>query len=108
MANLSQMKREKMLAFLETLKEQHSDDESLLAIGQIEKELKGKKYGLVWEEHSDEWYLTLLFPLYGGGKGWFNVPDGYVDCAARDKNMDKYNDNEDAQERWKNYKERMQ
>lgn len=53
MANLSQMKREKMLAFLETLKEQHSDDESLLAIGQIEKELKGKKYGLVWEEHEE-------------------------------------------------------
>ena len=58
--------------------------------------------------YSDEWYLTLLFPLYGGGKGWFNVPNGYVDCAARDKNMDKYNDNEDAQERWDNYKERMQ
>lgn len=27
MANLSQIKREKMLKFLETLKEQHSDDE---------------------------------------------------------------------------------
>ncbi len=27
MANLSQIKREKMLAFLEALKEQHDDDE---------------------------------------------------------------------------------
>lgn len=53
MANLSQLKREKLLAFLETLKEQHSDDESLMAIGQIEKELKSKKYGLVWEEHEE-------------------------------------------------------
>lgn len=54
MANLSQIKREKMLRFLETLKEQHSDDESLMAINQIEKELTAKKYGLVWEEHEEE------------------------------------------------------
>lgn len=53
MANLSQQRREKMLAFLETLKEQHSDDDSLIAIGEIEKELKAKKYGLVWEEHEE-------------------------------------------------------
>lgn len=54
MANISQMKREKMLDFLETLKEQHSDDDSLIAINQIEKELTSKKYGLVWEEHEEE------------------------------------------------------
>lgn len=54
MANLSQIKREKMLRFLETLKEQHSDDESLIALNQIEKELTSKKYGLVWEEHEEE------------------------------------------------------
>lgn len=54
MANLSQKKREEMLRFLETLKEQHSDDESLMAINQIEKELTAKKYGLVWEEHEEE------------------------------------------------------
>lgn len=54
MANLSQIKREKMLKFLETLKEQHNDDASLMAINQIEKELTSKKYGLVWEEHEEE------------------------------------------------------
>ena len=54
MANLSQIKREKMLAFLEALKEQHDDDESLMAINQIERELTSKKYGLVWEEHEEE------------------------------------------------------
>ena len=53
MANLSQQRREKMLAFLETLKAQHTDDESIRALGEIEKELKSKKYGLVWEEHEE-------------------------------------------------------
>lgn len=53
MANLSQQRREKMLAFLQLLKEQHTDDESLIALGEIEKELKSKKYGLVWEEHEE-------------------------------------------------------
>lgn len=42
-----------MIEFLETLKEQHSDDESLIAINQIEKELVSKRYGLVWEEHEE-------------------------------------------------------
>lgn len=44
MANLSQERREKMLAFLETLKEKLSlsDDESLIALGEIERELKAK------------------------------------------------------------------
>ncbi len=37
MANLSQVKREQMLNFLETLKMQHTDDASLIAINQIEK-----------------------------------------------------------------------
>ena len=54
MANLSQIKREQMISFLEKLKEQHSDDESLIAINQIEKELTSKKYGLVWEEHEEK------------------------------------------------------
>ena len=54
MANLSQQRREQMLSFLETLKEQHNDDASLIAINQIEKELTSKKHGLVWEEHEEE------------------------------------------------------
>ena len=53
MSNLSKIRREKMIEFLETLKEQHSDDESLIAINQIEKELVSKRYGLVWEEHEE-------------------------------------------------------
>lgn len=59
MANLSQVKREQMIAFLEKLKEQHSDDESLIAFNQIEKELTSKKYGLVWEEHEENVDLLM-------------------------------------------------
>lgn len=36
MANLSKIKRDKMIAFLEQLKEQHSDDESIRAFNEIE------------------------------------------------------------------------
>lgn len=53
MSNLSQIKRERMIAFLEKLKEQHSDDDSIIAFNEIEKELNAKKYGLVWEEHEE-------------------------------------------------------
>ena len=42
-----------MISFLETLKRQHSDDESLIAINQIQSELCSKKYGLVWEKHEE-------------------------------------------------------
>ena len=53
MANLSQKKREKMLSFLQSLKQTHSDDESIIALNEIENALLNKKYGLVWEEHSE-------------------------------------------------------
>lgn len=54
MDNLSKKRRDEMIAFLEMLKKQHSDDDSLIAINRIEKELTSKKYGLVWEEHQEE------------------------------------------------------
>lgn len=54
MENISKKRREEMLAFLEMLKTQHTDDESLIAINRIEKELTTKKYGLIWEQHEEE------------------------------------------------------
>lgn len=55
MANLSKLKREKMLAFINSLREQHkTDDQILIALGEIENEINSKKYGLVWEEHEEE------------------------------------------------------
>ena len=54
MANLSQQKRQRMLEFLQTIREEHKDDDDvLIAIGEIESELNAKKYGLVWEQHED-------------------------------------------------------
>ncbi len=53
MANLSQQKRERMLKFLETIKAEHTDDESIIALNEIENELNSKKYGLVWEQHEE-------------------------------------------------------
>ena len=54
MANLSKIKREKMLEYLEKLKVQNNDDENIRAITEIENALNEKKYGLVWEEHSEK------------------------------------------------------
>lgn len=54
MANLSKIKRDKMIAFLEELKKTHADDDSIRAFNEIENHLREKKYGLVWEEHSEE------------------------------------------------------
>ena len=52
MANLSQQKRERMLAFLDKIRDENKDKEDvLIAINEIENELTRKKYGLVWEEH---------------------------------------------------------
>lgn len=54
MANLSKMKRERMIAFLDIIREEHKDDDDVLrALGEIESALNSKKYGLVWEEHEE-------------------------------------------------------
>ena len=55
MANLSQQRRQRMLDFLQKVREKNKDDDdALVAIGEIENEITEKKYGLVWEEHSEE------------------------------------------------------
>lgn len=54
MANLSKIRREKMLKYLEKLKAINNDDEHIRAITEIENALNEKKYGLVWEEHSEK------------------------------------------------------
>lgn len=54
MPNLSQLKRERMLAFLQKIKDEYRDDDDMLiALGEIESELTSKKYGLVWEQHEE-------------------------------------------------------
>lgn len=53
MSNLSKVKRERMLKFLNQMRDEHDDTEVMLAINEIENELTEKKYGLVWEEHQE-------------------------------------------------------
>ena len=54
MPNLSQEKRQRMLAFLDTIRQEHKDDDDvLIALGEIESELNAKKYGLIWEQHEE-------------------------------------------------------
>ena len=54
MANISQAKRQRMLEFLQKIRVEHKDDDSMLmALAEIETELTAKKYGLVWELHEE-------------------------------------------------------
>ena len=52
--NLSKIKRDKMIEFLEELKNTHTDDSSIRAFNEIENALTEKKFGLVFEEHTEE------------------------------------------------------
>ena len=53
MANLSQLKRDRMKSFLETLKDSNNSDDQIRAINEIENFLDEKRFGLVWEEHEE-------------------------------------------------------
>ena len=58
--NLSQQKRERMLEFLNDLKQKNkSNIEVMKEINEIETELTSKKYGLVWEEHEEKVDLEM-------------------------------------------------
>ena len=53
MGNITKQKRDQMIAFLEELKKEHSDDASVKAFNEIENQLFDKKFGLVFEEHTE-------------------------------------------------------
>lgn len=53
MGNITKQKRDQMIVFLEELKKEHSDDISVRAFNEIENHLKDKKFGLVFEEHTE-------------------------------------------------------
>lgn len=52
--NLSKVKRDKLLSKIELLKQQLDDEDIIATLNEVETELTKKKYGLVWEEHSEE------------------------------------------------------
>ena len=54
MANLSKMRRDRLIAYIEKLKQEHSDDESIILFNELENALTEKRYGLVFEEHTEE------------------------------------------------------
>lgn len=60
MANLSKIKRDKLLSYIEQLKSLHTDDESLILFNELQNALTEKRYGLVFEEHSEEVDELLL------------------------------------------------
>lgn len=60
MANITKQKRDEMLAFLEQLKADHNDDASIRAFNEIQNHLTEKKFGLVFEEHTEEVDEKLL------------------------------------------------
>jgi len=53
MANITKQKRDQMLSFLKQLKNDHTDDVSVMSFNEIENHLKDKKFGLVFEEHTE-------------------------------------------------------
>ena len=60
MENISKTKRNKMIAFLDELKKTHTDDSSIRAFNEIENALTDKKFGLVFEEHTEQVDENLL------------------------------------------------
>lgn len=54
MPNLSQEQRQRMLKFLNEIRDSRQDDDKFrIAINEIETALTEKKYGLVWEKHKE-------------------------------------------------------
>lgn len=63
MANLSKVKRDKMISFLEKLRKGLNDEATVIALNEIENEINSKRYGLIWERHQevvDEMMKTFI------------------------------------------------
>ncbi len=54
MPNITHIKRQRMLGFINEMKERNiTDDEVIITLGEIENEVLSKRFGLVWEEHEE-------------------------------------------------------
>lgn len=91
MPNLSQIKRQRMIEFLEKLRSEHTDDESIRAFTEIENHIRDKKYGLVWEEHSEhvDEMLKENIPIFTEvtKKKITAVPDGKYNFILEGDNL---------------------
>lgn len=82
MANLSKLRRDKLVHYIETLKQHHNDDKNIRLLQELELALTEKKYGLVWEEHTEDVYELLeqnvpIFSEYTDNIVTTNENDGY-------------------------------
>ncbi len=57
--NLSKIKRNEMIEFLEHLKKNNNDDKSIKAINEIMNQINSTKYGLVWERYQERVDIEL-------------------------------------------------
>jgi adenine-specific DNA-methyltransferase len=66
MANITKHRRDEMIQYLNQLKEKNRDDQSIRALNEIENALTEKKFGLVFEEHTEEAEEKLknFIPVY--------------------------------------------
>lgn len=60
MVNVTKQRRDEMIAFLDQLKKEHSDDISVRAFNEIKNHLTEKKFGLIFEEHTETVDETLI------------------------------------------------
>lgn len=59
MSNLAKQKREKIEGIFKQIIESTTDDNTVIAIKEIETEINNKKYGLLWEEHYEQVDLEM-------------------------------------------------
>lgn len=52
--NISEQRRKEMMMFLDEIQKEHDDEKSLRAVNKIKNYITEKKYGLIWEEHSEK------------------------------------------------------
>lgn len=52
--NISEQRRKEMMMFLDEIQKEHDDEKSLRAVNEIKNYITEKKYGLIWEEHSEK------------------------------------------------------
>ncbi len=67
MANLSKIKRQRLLNYITMMEEKNiADSEVSFMIGEIKSELLSKKYGIVWEEHEEkaDFILKDCIPVF--------------------------------------------
>lgn len=67
MSNLSQMKREVLEGFIDRLMTKIGDsEEDRILLAEVKKEIDSKRYGLIWEEHSEcvDEQLEMSIPVF--------------------------------------------